>query len=93
MYKQKNNNKKKKGYHVYSVVKYFSNFQYINSTKEINLISFKREILIQEKNDLDDLAFIGDSDLILNDDFNQINYLHYINKKCSKRNRRKICEK
>ena len=58
---QKNYNKKKKKYHVYSIINYSSNFRYINSTKEGDLIFFKCEGIIQ-----DDQAKL--SDLVSNDD-------------------------
>ena len=55
----KNYDKKKKKYHVYSVINYSSNFRYINSTKEGDLIFFKCEGIIQEQINLSDL--VGES--------------------------------
>ena len=78
----KNYDKKKKKYHVYSVINYSSNFKYINSTKEGDLIFFKCEGIIQDQTKLSDLVSIDDSIFILNDDFYQKNYLNFINKKC-----------
>ena len=49
-----NNDIKKKKYHVYSVINYSSNFRYINSTKEGDLIFSKCEGIIQEKAKLSD---------------------------------------
>ena len=72
----------KKKYHVYSVINYSSNFKYINSTKEGDLIFFKCEGIIQEQTNLSDLVLIDDSIFIINDDFYQKNYLNFINKKC-----------
>ena len=34
---------KNKGYHVYSVIKHSSNLRHVNSTNEVDLISFNRE--------------------------------------------------
>ena len=79
---QKNNDKKKKKYHIYSVINYSSNFKYINSTKEGDLIFFKCEGIIQDQVKLSDLVLIDDSIFIINDDFYQKNYLNFINKKC-----------
>ena len=78
----KNYDKKKKKYHVYSIINYSSNFRYINSTKEGDLIFFKCEGIIQDQAKLSDLVSIDDSIFILNDDFYQKNYLNFINKKC-----------
>ena len=78
----KNYDKKKKKYHIYSVINYSSNFKYINSTKEDDLIFFKYEGIIQDQAKLSDLVSIDDSIFILNDDFYQKNYLNFINKKC-----------
>ena len=78
----KNYDKKKKKYHVYSIINYSSNFRYINSTKEGDLIFLKCEGIIQEQTKLSDLVSIDDSIFILNDDFYQKNYLNFINKKC-----------
>ena len=77
----KNYDKNEK-YHVYSVINYSSNFRYINSTKEGDLIFFKCEGIIQEQTNLSDLVLIDDSIFIINDDFYQKNYLNFINKKC-----------
>ena len=78
----KNYDKKKKKYHAYSIINYSSNFRYINSTKEGDLIFFKCEDIIQDQAKLSDLVSIDDSIFILNDDFYQKNYLNFINKKC-----------
>ena len=78
----KNYDKKKRKYHSYSVINYSSNFRYINSTKEGDLIFFKCEGIIQEQTNLSDLVLIDDSIFIINDDFYQKNYLNFINKKC-----------
>ena len=79
----KNYDKKKKKYHVYSIINYSSNFRYINSTKEGDLIFLKCEGIIQDDQaKLSDLVSIDDSIFILNDDFYQKNYLNFINKKC-----------
>ena len=78
----KNNDKKKKKYLVYSVINYSSNFKYINSTKEGDLIFFKCVCIIQDQVKLSDLVLIDDSIFIINDDFYQKNYLNFINKKC-----------
>ena len=78
----KNYDKKKKKYHVYSVINYSSNFKYINSTKEGDLIFFKYEGIIQDDQaKLSDLVSIDDSIFILKDDFYQKNYLNFINQK------------
>ena len=42
----KNSDKKNKKYHAYSIINYSSNFRYINSTKEGDLIFFKCEGII-----------------------------------------------
>ena len=78
----KNNDKKKKKYHVYSFINYSSNFKFINSKKEEDLIFFKCEGIIQTQANLSNLISIDDSIFILNDDFYQKNYLNFINKKC-----------
>ena len=65
----KNYDKKKKKYHVYSVINYSSNFRYINSTKEGDLIFFKYEGIIQDQAKLSDLVSIEDSIFIINDEF------------------------
>ena len=78
----KNYDKKKKKYHVYSIINYSSNFRYINSTKKGDLIFFKCEGIIQDQAKLSDLVSINDSIFIINDDFYQKNYLNFINKKC-----------
>ena len=78
----KNYDKKKKKYHVYSVINYSSNFRFINFTKEGDLIYFKCEGIIQEQTNISDLVLIDDSIFIINDDFYQKNYLNFINKKC-----------
>ena len=73
---------KKEEYHVYSVINYSSNFRYINSTKEGDLIFIKCEGIIQDQTKLSYLFLIDDSTFIINNDFYQKNYLIYINIKC-----------
>ena len=77
----KNYDKKKKKYHVHSVINYSSNFKYINSIKEGDLIFFKCEGIIQDQVKLFDLVLNDDSIFIINDDLYQKNYLNFINKK------------
>ena len=48
----------KKDYLAYSIISYSSKFQYIKSTKEGYLISFKSEVILQEQNDLNDLIIV-----------------------------------
>ena len=78
----KNYDKKKKKYHIYSVINFSSNFRHINSSKEGDLIFFKCEGIIESQAKLSDLVLIDDSIFIINDDFYQKNYLNFINKKC-----------
>ena len=73
---------KKKKYDVYSIINYSSNFRYINSTKEGDLIFFKCEGIIHVQANLSDLVSIDDSIFIIKDDFYQNNYLNFINRKC-----------
>ena len=64
----KNYDKKMKEYHVYTFINYPTNFRYINSTKEGDLIFVKCEGTIKDQITLYNLVLIDDSIFLINDD-------------------------